>query len=238
MIKTIHAKYFTGTPFFIECSPVSNGPGYWNSTKVSIFKNDILIGEYLRNYSSYGKDTFYPFEISNQWYALYSSNYTATRVMKLNEDSIEDWCGYDLDPNGFCPVEYIVPKYHTFKSSVKSHNGTIKEFEYYSVDIDVNDEQEFVDEANTGEFISTQYTDFAFMSGCVWGDDSCWKLAKIDLSKVPEKILTITEDLGYWQLPNNLPLKKCVNMSNWEPSHNWLELTRMEHVNIKTGEKH
>ena len=92
-MKVEYVKHYEQTPFSVSTEQVQNSPGTWNSTKVSIFRDDKLIGEYLRNYSNYGIETFYPFKIDNEWYALYSADYTATRVMKLHEDRIEDWCG-------------------------------------------------------------------------------------------------------------------------------------------------
>jgi hypothetical protein len=40
---------------------VSNGEGSWQSTRIGIFKDDIQVGEFLRNYGSYGESTFVPF---------------------------------------------------------------------------------------------------------------------------------------------------------------------------------
>src|ERR1035437_9608037 len=110
-METSYIKKFSGTPFIIECTSIENKPGTWNSTKVSIVRDGILIGEYLRNYSRNTKETFFPFLLGGDWYALYSADYTTTRVMKLYEDRIEDWCGEDSSSFGFCPVEMYIPKY-------------------------------------------------------------------------------------------------------------------------------
>jgi hypothetical protein len=237
-MKTTHVKKFSGTPFIIECCAVENRPGTWNTTKVSIFRDDNLIGEYLRNYSGHGPDTFYPFLIGDEWYALYSANYTATRVMKLHNDRIEDWCGEENDANGFCPVEFYIPRYkqstHTMDIQGESHN-----YSRYYVDNDYKDENEFLtEEVSSLTPVTIQYTDFGFLSGCIWGDDNSWKLRYIDLSKIPERELIITDKFGYWELPNKSSLKECINMANWQPDHTWVELTKMENVNLKTGERY
>lgn len=237
-METTYIKEFPGTPFSIEVSTVENSPGTWNSSQVVICREDSslkAIGEYRRNYPNYSRETFYPFKaVDGNWYALYSAHYTATRVMRLHEDRIEDWCGEDPASSGFCPTEIYVPQYHTFKSSYK-HGDETKEFDYYLVDNECDKEEDFFKE-DAGK-ISTDYCKFGFLCGCVWGDDTSWKLRYIDLSEVPNKKLTISDKFGYWQLPTDLKLKQCINMRNWEPNHSWVELTRMEHVNLETGER-
>jgi hypothetical protein len=228
-------KSFPHTPFHITCEEVKNQPGTWNSTKVSIFRDDRLIGEYLRNYSNYGSKTFYPFQVDNEWYALYSANYTSLRVMKLHEDKIEDWCGEDAKPNGFCPVEIYVPRYlHAVHSM--NINGRDEEYDSYYVDCDYI-EEEFKEEVDSKDAASLQYCNFGFLCGCVWGDDTSWKIRYIDLSKIPNRILNITEKFGYWELPDNLTLRQCIRMDGWEPGHDWIRLYRAESINLVTDER-
>ena len=233
-METSYIKKFSGTPFVIECQSIENKPGTWNSTKVSIVRDNILIGEYLRNYHSFATQTFYPFLIGEDWYALYSANYTSTRVMKLHNDRIEDWCGEESSDFGFCPVEMYIPRYRMVKGLFES-DGKTHEFETYAVDCDYKTEDEFL--KDMPEFDSEQYTDFGFLSGCVWGDDSSWKLLYIDLSKVPNKELVISDKFGYWELPDNMKLKECIDMSNWEPDCNWIKLIRTENINLETDER-
>jgi len=244
-----HFKPIIGTPFRLEISTVQNKPGTWNSMKVSIYRDDAydiktnvyrrgtLIGEYLRNYSSYAFETFYPFMVENEWYALYSASYTATRVMKLHTDRIEDWCGEEAHSNGFCPVEFYVPKYvetaHTYKVEGTEEEST---YSVYYMDCDCTNE-ELRTEIESSEFLKSDYCDFAFLCGCVWGDDTSWKIRHIDLSQIPNKILSITEKFGYWEMPNNLKLQQCIRMDGWEPDHPWISLTRAEHINLTTDER-
>jgi hypothetical protein len=233
-MKIMHDKTFKYTPFSISTEQVENSPGTWASTKVSIFRDDMLIGEYLRNYSSYGTHTFYPFQVDNEWYALYSASYTATRVMKLHEDRIEDWCGEDPHSNGFCPVEYYIPAYVHVKDSY-SIDDEKKEFDSYCVDCDYSEEDLDI-EINSSGFIKLENCNFGFLCGCVWGDDTSWKMRYMDLSKVPEKILEITDKFGYCELPRELTLRECVHMDSWEPGHSWIRITKAESHNFVTGE--
>ena len=235
-METLHTKKFVGTPFILTAKNIPNEPGAWDSTKVSIWRDENLIGEYIRNYSSYAPMTFYPFEMNGEWYALYSANYTTTRVMKLREDSIEDWCGEEPQAHGFCPVEYYIPRYNK-----SAHSFTIKDelcnVDTYEMDTEYTSPEAFVAAWDEPEFVETKFCDFAFMCGCVWGDDSSWKLRYIELAGVPNKELLITEKFGYWELPTQMTLRQCINMSGWEPENNWIELTRMEHFNLHSGER-
>jgi hypothetical protein len=245
-MEQLHYKPIEGTPFRLEISSVQNRPGTWNSTKISIYRDDdydvktnvyrrgILIGEYLRNYHGHGFETFYPFQIGEDWYALYSADYTATRVMKLHADRIEDWCGEESHSNGFCPVEFYVPRYisskHTMNLQGKDETYDIN---YVDCDYEVDD---FRAEILNANFRKLEYCNFGFLCGCVWGDDTSWKLRYIDLSQIPDKILSITDKFGYWELPEG-PLRSHIRMDGWESGHDWVCLTKQEYINLKTGER-
>ena len=60
----------------------------------------------------------------------------------------------------------------------------------------------------------TFYEDFAFVSGCFWGDDSSWKIELYDISKAHEGIVKKVPEWGYYELPS-LPLKQCVRLSSF-----------------------
>lgn len=97
-----------GGKYSLYVTPIDNGKNYWNSLKVEILdsKTETILGSYVRNYSSL-YDTFYPFEQDGKHYALYSKDYTATRVMSLPD--CKDVCGEDRTSFGFCPTGYYVP---------------------------------------------------------------------------------------------------------------------------------
>jgi hypothetical protein len=44
---------------------------------------------------------------------------------------------------------------------------------------------------------------YGFVSGCIWGDDSSWKIRHIDLSRIKEGIVTEDERYGYVEMPRN-----------------------------------
>jgi hypothetical protein len=63
-METLHTKKFVGTPFILTAENIPATNGSWDSMKVSIYRDENLIGEYIRNYSSYAPMTFYPFEMN------------------------------------------------------------------------------------------------------------------------------------------------------------------------------
>jgi len=65
-----------------------------------------VIGKYQRNDSMF-HHSFCAFRRDGKDYALYSPDYTATRVMTLPD--CRDIGGEEPHSDGFCPVEYLVP---------------------------------------------------------------------------------------------------------------------------------
>lgn len=228
---------YRGTPFHIQAERIDHGAGYWSTWRVNVFRDYQCIGHYERTYSSYVKETFYPFQVDDVWYALYSANYTATRVAKLT-DKFEDWCGEDSASNGFCPTEFYVPQYNT----VGYGGGKGRtEFNIHTFDneysdknpIDTEDEF-FVSQRLAADFKGSKYLPYGFLCGCVWGDDSSWKLKHIDLSQIHNKQIKITSKFGYWELPNNLSLRECIKLM--EPDHPWISITGQKAFHLPSGQ--
>jgi hypothetical protein len=216
---------YEGTPFRMKCVRYpEDKQGHWPTTALLIFRGDELIGGYRRLYPSFAKETFVPFEWKGQWYALYSANYTCTRVLRLNEDSLEDWCGEDPSGHGFCPTEFYAPQAYVIESE-GDETWCINEPSMYA------SYAEFAEEAKLTES-PIRYMGFAFLAGCVWGDDSAWKLRYIDYSKVDERILSIDERFGYFPLPDG-PLSRCVNLSSWEPNFPIIQASKLENFCIR-----
>ena len=97
-------------PFTTEIVKIERGPNTWDYLTVKIYENidgkKTEIGQYQRNLPGF-YNTFYPFVKNGLWYALYSRDYTATRVMSL--PSCKDLGGEEPDSGGFCPVDFYVP---------------------------------------------------------------------------------------------------------------------------------
>jgi hypothetical protein len=199
------------TPFSLEVYRVDNGPGYWAGRRIVVLRDGQPIGEYNRNYDSFAKKTFCPFLHKGTWYALYSKDYTATRVARLT-DTFEDWCGEKASGIGFCPVEFYVPFYYT---SEWEHLGKTEIIKHW-FDNDYKDWDEFTEDAKDS---SLTWAEFGFLSGCYWGDDSSWKLRYIDFSELENKVLKISERFGYWELPDG-SIRESVRI--W--GENWIRL--------------
>lgn len=201
---------YEGTPFRMQAVRYPDDKaGHWPTTALLIFRGETLLGGYRRLYPSFAKETFMPFEWKGQWYALYSANYTCTRVMRLNEDSLEDWCGEAPASHGFCPTEFYAPQVYVIDAN-GDETWCLHEPTLYS------SYAEFAKEAAETES-PIRYPGFAFLAGCIWGDDSSWKLRYIDYSKVDEQVLSVDERFGYHELPAG-SLSQSIDLSSWEPS--------------------
>lgn len=52
---------------------------------------------------------------------------------------------------------------------------------------------------------------FGFVAGCVWGDDTSWKIQFLDLSKAQEGIIKRDDRFGYIELPAKVKLEDAVS---------------------------
>ena len=196
--------------YHIKLSTKSNAPGTWESTIVEIYLDKEKIGEYIRNYPSFSEGTFFPFQQNGKDYALYSRDYTSTRVMEL--PSCKDICGEQPNAFGFCPVEYYVPQ------------------ESYS-DEEFNEYKEWCEKENYNFDLQKLNGQYGFVAGCIWGDDTSWKIQFLDLSKISEGILTRDDRFGYIELMDGMSLKNAVNFGYFENGSDII------HLAIRTGYK-
>lgn len=192
---------------------IGNDPGIINSLRVGVFRvennHEEQIGEYVRNYSTLFK-TFFPFRKNGTDYALYSPNYTATRVMEL--PSCRDIGGEEPSGGGFCPVEFYVPSYIE-KESIDT-TGQTHRYRHNEPD-----QESFVPYEKNGfrtyPIGSLTYYSFGFVAGCIWGYDSSWKIQYLDLAKVENGLIRREERFGYIALPNALDLKQAINLYDY-----------------------
>lgn len=170
--------------YTVKTSPISNGPNYIGSTLVEIFGDGEKIGEYKRNYSSYGEETFCPFTQNGQDYALYSKEYTTTRVMKLPE--CMDLGGETGNQCGFCPVEFWIP---IEEKCIISRNS-----EEYEVSIHKG-----------------FHGQWGFVAGCIWGDDTTWKIQLLDLHDAANGNIKRVHEFGYHQIPRDRKIEDAID---------------------------
>ena len=179
-------------PYSTTTEVIDAGPGKWKTARVNIFQRvgdaSQLIGCYDRNHAGWCDSTFVPFVRDGRWYALYSRDYTATRIMEL--PSCTDIGGEEPHTHGFCPVDYYVPHEHPA-----------------------------VIEAGTAGL-------FGFVSGCIWGDDSSWKIQYLDLSSAPSGLLVRKEAFGYVAMPlKSSRLAECISLDEYSRECPYVELT-------------
>jgi hypothetical protein len=120
--------------------------------------------------------TFEPIRQGDRDYALISPHYTATSIMDLVSGRIV--AGEEPSPGGFCPVGFYVPEWWDIHEDTEQR-GTLPGSKAWSSDY----------EWPTGNF--------GFVWGCIWGDDSSWKVQYLDLSRVQEGVLTREERFGF-----------------------------------------
>jgi len=183
----------------IKVTPIENGKGCWGYNKVEIFKKENnkekKIGEYVRNYHSHIKETFEPFTQNGKDYALFSKNYTCTELMELPSCKIIG--GEKPGQSGFCPVELYVPSDLDLFKTEESYQEEKADWLTGSPDLKLFPVFEGL---------------FGFVAGCVWGDDSSWKLEFINLKDVANGIIDRTDKFGYFPLIYDL--RKTIPLSS------------------------
>jgi hypothetical protein len=177
--------------FGVKVKVVDHGAGVWKTARVDIFEGNGTearqIGGYDRNHAGWADSTFAPFAQDGRWYALYASDYTATRVMEL--PSCRDLGGEEPHAAGFCPVDYYVPHDHA-------------------------------DVAKAGDAGR-----FGFVAGCIWGDDSSWKIQYLDLSNVSRGVIVRKEMFGYISMPPKIArLADCISLEGYSKEYPRVEL--------------
>jgi len=149
-------------------------PGRWTTVHVNVLDGDRVVAEYDRNHSMLR--TFEPFRQGDKNFALISPDYTATSVMDLDTGRIV--AAEESHDFGFCPVGFYVPDWW-----------------------DVHDGSRLPGQLTWTEDDEWPCAgDFGFVWGCVWGDDSSWKVQYLDLSEIQQGHLRREERFGYVKL--------------------------------------
>ncbi len=195
----------TPAPFHVEMDPIDQGPSLVKAAQIKVMHTadgtSRQIGTYRRNYAAFALSTFFPFQPQpyGQWLALYSPDYTGTRILEL--PSCTDLGGEESNSNGFCPVEFYVPYDHPNVQKA-GHAGL-----------------------------------FGFVAGCIWGDDSSWKVQHLDLSMASSGILVRKELFGYVSIPEGrASLKDCISLDAYRPpQHPVVSLNVTSYFDLSKG---
>ena len=203
------------------------------------------VAVYQRNYSML--KTFEPFrQLKNGvWkdYALISTKYTRLEVMDLMSgeiiaveaypvvtkelaekfpDKLTE--GQEMPGSGFCPVEFFVPGW--WDEYTESEQKQSKGSPGISEEIAEKVAGDYLDEWKIYE------GNWGIYSGCVWGDDTSWKVRYVDLSRISEGIVTTDDRFGYVSLPEDLELRNAVRVM---PENGTIEIKVPVEFSIETG---
>lgn len=216
------------------------------------------IGEYERNYKSFF-NTFFHFRQNGKDLALYSPDYTVTRIMEL--PACRDLGGEEPGPEGFSPTDYFVPTYiaQEITSETSGSKGTKgkniwkrivnkleeKVLSEFVTKTPLTDHATGDDAENVATFrplTPRLYYPFGFVAGCVPGDDSAWKIQYLDLSEAEEGIVKRDDRFGQIVLPENQRLMDAVDMNDYgwdkeDESANYIRISVLQTFDLTTGKK-
>ncbi len=165
--------------YFVRATRKEYQPGAWAGSVVAVFRRAESGGtpekvcEYERNHGLL--QTFEPFRQGGREFALISPQYSGTSVLDLATGRVI--AEEPASPYGFCPVGFYVPDWWDLHD-----DSMIPGSEYWTAD----------NEWPTGEF--------GFVWGCVWGDDSSWKVQYLDLTGIQDGVIRREERFGHVEL--------------------------------------
>lgn len=173
----------------LTVSRLETKPEHVEFSLVEIFLQEDKLGEYIREYPHYSETTFAPFKSRNgNWYALYAPKSSQINLMRLPECRPVEKEKAKLI--GFCAMEIWVPSYYMK--------------EYNQAAYGVFDNQTHLHPTSYAHLSKVggpyeNYLELAFVGGCYWGDDNSMKVQVIDLTRVEEGILSMSEPFGYFE---------------------------------------
>jgi hypothetical protein len=182
----------------------------WTVTHVEILDDGRVVASYDRNYSML--QTFEPFRQGRRNFALVSPHYTATSVIDLDTGQIV--AAEEPGADGFCPVGFYVPDWWDVHGE-----GTLPGTMTWTSD----DEW-----PHAG--------DFGFVWGCLWGDDSSWKVQYLDLSRIQQGELRREERFGYLKLAArpDVPAREFIRLWSDEGSRE-VEFVTQQSYDLDAG---
>jgi len=206
---------------------IHHSPNTWETLRVGVYRSEDdtqeQVGEYHRNYPNL-YDTFFHCAYNGNDYALYSPDYTVTRIMEL--PTCKDIGGEEPHGGGFCPVDFYVPRYID-----REYSNAEDERQRYRVNdpgaeyLEPRKQKFYRVDEKTGKQISVEKSDqaispllyyrFGFVAGCIWGDDSSWKIEFLDLSEIGNGTIKRDARFGYLEMPEGMPLRQAVNMADY-----------------------
>lgn len=241
-IETVSAEDFLNPPPRFTARVAGQTPD--GGRVVEVLDCGEPCGRFERNYWSSGPGIFAPFMVGDRWFALYSPDYTGTRILSLPE--CLDLGGEEPDACGFCPVELWVPAYRLLSRTTIVLRATGTENEHVPEDHRFHEalfagsdriaeaEEAVAAEASmpgrkldgervwAAELSPWRWCPFGFVAGCVWGDDRSMKVEYLDLTRASEGILRREARFGYAEQLPGAVLRDTVDLSHWSPGRPWI----------------
>jgi hypothetical protein len=161
--------------FTTRTTVIETQEGYMNHLRVDVVNEQgVLVTSYERNHAALYR-TFEPFRQRDRMLALVASDYTAMSVIDLATGEVI--ASEKPHPMGFCPTGFYVPDWWDV------HDGSI-----------------LPGSTNWHAAYERPQGEVGFVWGCIWGDDTSWKVQLLDLSRVQEGVLVREERFGYLPL--------------------------------------
>ena len=178
----IPSKPMPRESFTAAATQVESCPGTWNTLSVDVKNSDGgAVAHYKRNYPSLMR-TFEPFRQGDGLFALISQDYTCTSVLDLLSGEVV--ASEEPSSGGFCPVGFYVPDWWDL------HDGSV-----------------LPGSSHWSDEYESPKGDFGFVWGCVWGDDSSWKVQYLDLSAIQHGVIKRDDRFGYVKLASRADLE-------------------------------
>lgn len=182
--------------YFVRGTRKEYRPGTWAGTVVEVFRRADTgsqpqkVYEYERNYQLL--QTFEPFRQGGRDFALISPQYTGTSVLDLATGRVI--AEEPALPEGFCPVGFYVPDWWDV------HDGSV------------------IPGSESWDADREWPTDgFGFVWGCIWGDDSSWKVQHLDLTGIMSGVIRRDERFGYVELATDGYRSPCFDPETAPP---------------------
>lgn len=195
-----------------------NGAKEWPRARVEVLKDGAVIYTYDRNYAML--NTFHPFRQfkDGEWrnYALISPRYTTYAVLDLQTLEI-------IATRGYPQVPWIKnERYDQYKNLQEKAPEAFEPggWAYGKGPDDLINGEGFCPADFYVPVYDPYYEDgdgfqpdgmHGFVAGCIWGDDSSWKIRHIDLSRITEGIIEEDERYGYIELPDHMKLQQAID---------------------------
>ena len=76
-----------------------------------------------------------------------------------------------------------------------------------------------------------------FVAGCVWGDDSSWKIQVLDLSNIENGVILRDDRFRYIELPQEVKLKNAISTWHYDKEDDIIEIGATKKFKLWSGKE-